>query len=405
MSLLTYEEVQQYAPLIKFRVENRIMPPWHINTTVGIQDFKNDRGLTREERETIVQWVDAGAPRGDESATPPTPEFREGEYWRLADRLGEPDRVIESEAYDLPAETQDKWFRPVTPTGITEERWVKAIEIRPANEKSRQVVHHVLATLHQDEGEHVIGVPEAARDQVQDAGLFMEWAVGKAGQIFQPDAGKLMLPDSRIEWELHLHAIGERVPNAAVEMGVWFHDTRPEYRTILGFFDARGPESLDIPPGEIAVTQDHHVLPAPARLEGYQPHMHMRGKAMSMEAIRPDGRKVLLCRVDPFRHDRHTAYWFPEDAMPILPAGTRLVFTAWHDNRLENPDNPDPEQWVGFGRRTVDEMAHAWVAFTRLSPEQYDELGRDREPDKIDEVQPEGGNCRPPIEYGVVPEE
>ena len=377
MPLLTYEEAKLFAPVIRYRVENRVMPPWHVNPQVGIQEFTNDRGLTEAERATILAWVDQGAPEGDPALAPAAVEFNDALVWRLENQMGSPpDLVVASESYDLAAVTQDKWFRPMTPTGLTEERWVKAIEIRPKNDASRRVVHHSLAfLLQQEDGKR--GLPEDV-DVPFGPSLFMEWAVGKAGQIFRPDTGKLMMPGSQIMWEMHLHANGERVPEAQVELGVWFHDEPPEHRTILSMFDAQGPHSLDIPPNEIAVTQGTFVLSAPARIENFQPHMHMRGKAMSMEAIYPNGEREMLSFVDNFQWNWQINYVYEEEAAPIVPKGTMIVTTAWHDNTAQNPYNPDPNQWVGWGDRTVDEMAHNWVDVTYLGQEEYERLIAER---------------------------
>ena len=377
MSLLSYEEAKLFAPVIRFRVENRVMPPWHVNPQVGIQDFANDRGLSDEERAAILAWVDQGAPEGDASEAPAPLNFNDALVWRLEDQMGSaPDLVVESEPFDLDAVTQDKWFRPSTPTGLTEERWVKAIEIRPKNDASRRVVHHSLAFLvQQEDGKR--GLPEDV-DVPFGPSLFMEWAVGKAGQIFRPDTGKLMMPGSQIMWEMHLHANGERVPNAQVELGVWFHDEPPQHRTMLSMFDAQGPHSLDIPPHEIAVTRGTFVLSAPARIENFQPHMHMRGKAMSMEAIYPNGEREMLSFVDNFQWNWQINYVYEEDAAPIVPKGTMIITTAWHDNTADNPYNPDPNQWVGWGDRTVDEMAHNWVDVTYLGQEEYERLLAER---------------------------
>jgi hypothetical protein len=209
----------------------------------------------------------------------------------------------------------------------------------------------------------------------------MEWAVGKAGEIFPDGAGKLMLPDSRIRWEVHMHANGTEVEDSYVELGVWFHpkDNEPTNRTRLRMFDARGRSGLDIQPGEVAVTQQFHVLRWPSRLENFQPHMHMRGKIMTMEAIYPDGRTELLSQVDNFQWNWHVNYIYADHAAPLLPAGTTVVITAWHDNTVDNPNNPDPEQWIGWGDRTVDEMAHAWVDVTYLPQEEFDWLIAERE--------------------------
>ncbi|NQV70784.1 MAG: hypothetical protein HQ498_12230 [Pseudohongiella sp.] len=377
MSLLTYEQAKVFAPVIRYRVANRVMPPWHINPDVGIQDFANDRGLTEEERQTILAWADQGAQEGDESLAPAPRQFTEALIWRLQDEIGNPpDLVVESDVFDLPAVSQDKWFRPVTPTGLTEEKWVKAIEIRPKNPESRKVVHHSLAFLLQnDDGK--AGIPEGV-DVQPGPSLFMEWAVGKAGQVFRPDTGKLMMPGSQIMWEMHLHANGERVEKTQVEIGIWFHDEPPQHRTILSMLDAQGPHSLDIPPGEIAVTQGTFVLSAPARLENFQPHMHMRGKAMSMEAIYPDGNREVLAFVDNFQWNWQINYIFDEDSAPLVPKGTMIITRAWHDNTASNPYNPDPNQWVGWGDRTVDEMAHNWVDVTYLGQEEYEKLLAER---------------------------
>ena len=379
MSLLTYDDVLPYAQLIKYKVESRIMPPWHIDRSIGIQEFKNDRGLTDEQIETIVRWVDDGAPFGDERDLPPPREFPDPNRWQLADQFGEPDLIIKSEPYTLPAVTADRWFRPVVETGLTEPRWVRAIEVKPSYPDGRRIIHHTLAYLIQDE-RGITGLASTAAGAQRSAGLFMEWAVGKDGEIFPEDAGKLMLPGSQIRWEVHMHAVGEEIRDNQVELGVYFYPRGyvPKHRTVLRMFDARGRSGLDIPPGEIAVTQDFHVLQAPARLENFQAHMHMRGKAMSVEAIYPDGRKELLSMVNNFQWNWHNNYIYAEHVAPLLPKGTTLVITAWHDNTAENPTNPDYRQWVGWGDRTIDEMAHAWIDVTYLEQEEYERLVAER---------------------------
>jgi hypothetical protein len=100
---------------------------------------------------------------------------------------------------------------------------------------------------------------------------------------------------------------------------------------------------------------------------------------MQMEAIYPDGRREILSRVSDFQWRWHVNYIYADDAAPLVPAGTRLVFTAWHDNTASNPNNPDPAQWVGWGDRTVDEMAHTWVDVTYLEQEDYERLLAERQ--------------------------
>jgi hypothetical protein len=379
MPLLNYADAKKFASAIKSKVEARVMPPWHIDRNIGVRAFKNDRGLTDAEVGTIVSWVEGGAVEGDRADLPAPKSFPDPTGWELAGQFGPPDLVIKSPPYTLAAQTQDKWFRPVSETGLTEERWVRAIEIKPSYPDGRRTVHHVLTTLEQGE-QGVTGLAHEAHDVQRSPGLFMEWAVGKTGEIFPEDAGKLMLPGARIRWEIHMFAIGREIKDNQVELAVYFYPkgTVPKNRTVLRMFDVSRGSELDIPPNEVAMTQNFFVIQAPARMENFQPHMHMRGKAMSVEAIYPDGRKEVLSAVNNFQWKWHVNYIYANNAAPLLPKGTVLVFTAWHDNTADNPNNPDPRQWVGWGDRTVDEMAHAWVDLTYLSQADFDKLVADR---------------------------
>src|SRR6201990_224493 len=171
MSLMTYAEGRPSPRSIKARVADRQMPPWQIDRNVGIQHFKNDRSLTDEQVATIVRWVDAGAPQGDPRDMPAAKQWPDGQGWNFAAQFGqkEPDLVIKSYDFTMPAVSQDAWDKRVTPSGITEPRWVRAIEIRPETLKGRKITHHAIAYLEQTE-------PGAAAPSGLPA-PFMEWAV------------------------------------------------------------------------------------------------------------------------------------------------------------------------------------------------------------------------------------
>jgi hypothetical protein len=369
MPLLTYEQTRPWARAIRERVVTRQMPPWHIDKTVGIQDFKNDRSLTDQQINTIVRWVDAGAPQGDPKDLPAPKVFPDESIWNFAERFGgPPDLIVKSPKYTTPARALDAWYKPVVETGLTEERWVRAIEIHPATVPGRRITHHALARLQQDE-------PEAASNGADaTGGLFMEWAVGKQGEIMRPNSGKLMKPGSKIIFEVHYHAVGEEITDQ-VELGIYFYPKgqEPKYRQTLALVGAiaGGFGNIDIPPNSTFVSQNFFVLRQAARIENFQPHMHLRGKAMSMEAILPDGRSQMLSFVNNFNFNWHNNYVYADEAAPLLPKGTVVRVTAWYDNTRANRNNPDPDQWVGFGDRTVDEMGHAWINFTYMNDEDF----------------------------------
>jgi mono/diheme cytochrome c family protein len=381
MPLVTFEDARPWARSIAARVGSRQMPPWHIDKTVGIQKFKNDRSLSDDQIKTILGWVAAGSPKGNAADMPaPKTWVDETKAWQLAAKYGEPNLVVKSPEYTMPAAAQDAWFRPNTPTGLTEPRWVRAIEIRPSTVKARRITHHALAFLHQEEKdvpkEMQSGDPNVAGD-----GLFMEWAVGKNGDEMRPDSGRLMLPGSSITWEMHYHAIGEEI-KAHTELAVWFYPKgqEPKHREVLGLFNTfsappgisvPNAQPLDIPPNSITTTENFVTLRENARIENFQAHMHLRGKGMSMEAMYPDGRRETLSQVTDFNFNWHNMYIYEDDVAPLLPKGTILHFIAWYDNTKGNRSNPDPDQWVGWGDRTVDEMGHAWLNITYLNAEDF----------------------------------
>ncbi len=371
MSLVSYEETRPWTSAIEAAVVSREMPPWHIDKTVGIQEFANDRSLTDEQIDTIVRWVNAGAPRGIPQNMPPPMTWPEDDGWMFAKLFDEPDLVIKSTPFTIPAQGEDVWYRPVVETGLTEERWVRAIEIKPSTVAGRRITHHALAVLKQESP----GEDENEEEGSIGAGLFMEWAVGKQGELMRPNSGKLMLPGSKIVFDIHYHAVGDEI-TSQIELAIYFYPKGdvPKYRQHLGYYNAfpGGTWALDIPPNSVSVHQGFYVMKKAGRVENYQPHMHLRGKAMSMEAVLPDGSRQILSHVGDFQFNWHNNYVYADHVAPLLPKGTTLAITAWHDNTSANKFNPDPDQWVGYGDRTVDEMAHAWVNITYMDNEDFE---------------------------------
>lgn len=381
MSLVTYEETRPWAKSIRQRVITRQMPPWHIDRAVGVQKFKNDMSLTDAQIDTIVRWVDTGSPPGDLKDMPTPRQWPPDNEWKAAKELGPPDLVVKSEPYTMPAHHQDVWWRPVSDVPVTEPRWVRAVEMRPGTAAGRKITHHAVAYLAQNDPD---SFGPGGDPGLRGRALLMEWAIGKGFDLYRPDTGKLLLPGAQISWDVHIHAVGEQIRDN-VELGIWLYPKgqEPKHRTYLtgfqalrGFQDSkasqtRGGRNMDIPPNSIAEFDNYTVLKQAAQLENFQPHMHLRGKAMLVEAILPDGTVQPVSYVGNFNFNWMTNYIYADDAAPAFPKGTMIHVTAWYDNTTANPNNPDPDQWVGFGDRTVDEMGHAWMNVTYISDEDY----------------------------------
>ena len=374
MPLQSYQQVSPFAALIKDRTSKRIMPPWHIDTTTGIQEFKNDASLSDEQIATISAWVESGAPEGNPEHLPAPIEISSGSAWRLTEQLGPPDLIIKSTPFDVIANGQDQWWTPDVPfEGMEKDRWLRAAEFKPSYPLGKKVVHHG----------HAVLVPEGETRQVALA----RYGVGKSWEIYPDGTGMKVPANGHIAWNLHYFPVGAEGEDDVVEVGLWFYDEgfTPELETageamfrVDGLNGMARGQDIVIPPHGYQVLQGTHVLDAPAVIHSYRPHLHMRGKVMTMEAILPDGRKEVLSQVNKYNHNWQISYLYADDAKPLLPKGTVLQFTSVFDNTINNPLNPDPEQWVVFGRRGVDEMSHAWVGITYMNEEQFAEAVTER---------------------------
>jgi len=395
MSLITYEETRPWARSIKNRVETRQMPPWHIDRSVGVQHFKNDMSLTEQQISTIVRWVDAGAPQGNPKDMPPAkPLVTDNEWQGVRDGYGPPDLVIKSPEYTMAANHQDVWYRPMSDIPITEPKWARMVEIRPTTLKGRRILHHSIAYLVLNNDPEAVntgtatggGTDRSSQDDlVNRRPQLMEWAVGKGYDLFRPGTGKLIVPGEKISWDEHIHAVGEDITGGS-EIGLWFYPKgqEPKHRSyLIGFTGIRrqqGAPPLDIPPNSIAHTEGFTVLKENTLIENFQPHFHLRGKAMQVEAILPDGSTQIISYVDKFNFNWMTNYIYADDAAPAFPKGTIIHVSAYYDNTKANKNNPDPDQWVGYGDRTVDEMAHAWMNVVYLTDAEYQQWVAEHKP-------------------------
>ena len=222
MSLMTYQEVRPWARAIKNRVVAREMPPWHVDKNIGIQAFKDDPSLSDEEIATVSAWVDTGAPLGDPADMPPPVDFPDASEWQI----GEPDLVVQYPAYEMPAEGPDLFGALYTDLDLDEDRYIRAIQTRPANDPSRRVVHHALSfAVHPDEEQMRI----AGDDDIPAAQFLVEYASGKNGEVYPGDSGLLLEAGRKIRLDYHLHSVGEEV-DALVELGIVFHPPGPRAR-------------------------------------------------------------------------------------------------------------------------------------------------------------------------------
>ncbi len=368
MSFLTYEDVRPWARAIKQKVTAREMPPWFIDRTVGITRFKDDPSLSDRDIQTIAAWVGAGAVKGDPADMPPARQFESDDLWHI----GKPDVVVKSARHTVPAVGSDWWGDYVVDTGLSEDRYLKAVETKPAP-GAKKVVHHAVTFLMQDEGDaDLIGRGPVVQGNTGETGGFLnEYAVGKNGDMFPEGTGRLVKAGAKIRFNLHYHPVGEEtVDQTEVALVFYPKGYKPKYyiqASHTGDF-----EDLDLPAGMDNIRSDGYTrLAKNARITSFQPHLHNRGKAQCMEAIYPDGKVEQLNCVNNYQFGWHIVYNYTDDIQPLLPAGTMLHVISWHNNTASNRYNPDPKNWVGFGQRSIDDMSFAWVNYIWLTDEDF----------------------------------
>jgi hypothetical protein len=393
MSLVTYEETRPWLRSIKTRVATREMPPWHLDKGVGIQKFINDASLSDAQIDTIVRWIDGGAPRGDAKDMPPAKQWPAGERFFLEDVLGPPDLVVKAKPFTMRGQAPDVHFEAEVEIPLIDPRWVRASETKPSV-VGRRIAHHASTYIIRPSTPEAVAAEKAARagqpgaDVVIDqrragsAGereFFTEWAQGKGGEIYPENVGKLLMPGTKAYFRIHYHAVGEDITDT-LEIGWWFHpkDKTPKYSAEMQTMGGVHGAALQIPPNTVTQHQGVTVLKAAAILHNFQPHMHYRGKAQTLEAIYPDGRREVINQVTRFSNTWHINYVYDPDYAPVFPKGTVLMVTTVHDNTAGNKNNPDPRQWVTWGDRTVDEMAHLNEQVIYITDEDYRRITEQR---------------------------
>jgi hypothetical protein len=348
MSLLTYQEVRPWAKSIRQRVVERQMPPWSADPHYG--KFSNDPSLSQKEIDTIVSWVDAGAPKGDDKDMPTPPKFTAG--WTI----GKPDVVLTmAEEYSVPADGTVPYLYFTIPTGFTEDKWVSAMEIKPGN---RGVVHHVIAFVSEAGASGRRG--GAAGEAQQGRGQLGGITPNKTGVVFGPGTARLIKAGSSIVFQMHYTTNGEATKDRT-SIGLVFTKEPPTRTLITGnAMNAR----FVIPAGE----GNHEVKSSTTfkedvHLTSFMPHMHFRGKDFTYTAVYPDGRSEVLLSVPKYDFNWQLTY-LPEKPI-ALPKGTRLDCVAHFDNSTRNKFNPDPSKEVRWGDQTWEEMMIGWFSYTR----------------------------------------
>jgi mono/diheme cytochrome c family protein len=391
MSLVTYREARPWAAAVRQAVMKRTMPPWHADPHVG--EYINDPRLSDSDIATIEAWVKGGAKEGDPKDLPPAPQFHDG--WHI-----QPDTVISIPETIVPAANQDDYEYIYVPTNFTEDKWIQAAEVLPGD---RRVVHHATVSVISADKIPDLRKAHGAEAKADDH----TFRTGRVNHL-KPDlpvvdngcATPPVDPYQSSGGENHVPAIylpghlaEVRPPGYALKISAGSYlqfqihysnrlkvDTKD--RTSIGLVFATEPVKHEVaqyeiwnnlfmlPPndGSHKVTSCY-TLPKDVMAVAYTAHMHFRGKSMQTDAVYPDGHHELIFAVPKYDFRWQETYFLKHQF--VLPKGTKLVTTAYFDNSVNNPLNPDPSKAIRWGEPSTEEMMGFWLAFANV--EQQDQ--------------------------------
>jgi hypothetical protein len=354
MPLVSYADARKYAAQMKRMTSTRAMPPWFADPRFG--KFANDPSLTQDQIGTIAAWADRGAPAGDKRDAPPLRQWTQG--WNIP----HPDLVLEMpEPVSIAATGDVPYTYEIVPTGFSEDRWVRASEIRPS---SRDHVHHAVVYIRPPNSKWLrnapVGRPFTAADMTSeedvrqalftDSDMLLVYAPGSSPDQWPDGMAKCIPAGSDLVFQMHYISNGQ----AAVDrtgVGMVFAKQMPKQRVLTLQL---ANHSFVIPPeADNFRVEVFGTLPNDATLLSFFPHMHLRGKRFEYDIVHPDGSIETLLRVN-YHFHWQMSYRL---AQPLfLKAGTKLQAVAWFDNSKNNPHNPDPTQTVRWGGQTYEEM-------------------------------------------------
>lgn len=378
-SLITYDDVKKRAKEIVEVTQSRVMPPWqatHGADVAAVGEFVGERRLSHAQIDAFRRWHADGMPKGDLSKAPAPPSFVEG--WQL----GTPDLILEMPLdYEIPASGPDSYRSFAIPTGLTEDRWVRAVEFRP---RARKAVHHALfgytragavakAEAENADGKPGIGglAPVTWFPGYAPAGDLGSWAVGATPGVLPDGLARALPKGTDVVVQLHVHPTGKPETERA-RIGLYFADKPPERKLFTlgtpGLFGLL--KGIDIPPGEKNYVLDGTLtMGIDMRIVSVAAHAHYLGKEIKAVATLPDGTERTLLWIPDWDFNWQDQYFYKDP--PVLPKGTRIDVRLTYDNSADNPRNPNsPPKQVQWGEESSDEMGSVQFLAVAANPDE-----------------------------------
>jgi hypothetical protein len=349
-ALTTYKQASSRADALAEVVADGRMPPWY--GAHEFASFVNHRGLSDEERTTLLDWVRSGAVLGDPKKVPEPPAPPKSKWL-----IGEPDLILETSTYDLPATGDIPYKSALLPHVFAEDTWVQFTQILPDNPRS---LHHCNLAY----GNLSAGITEDN---------FITGQVPGGDVMALDDGVAFRIPKGSV-LGLQMHFVSTGKPEKCrVAVGLRYaRGVVQKQLRLVRLADKRFAIAPGAPAHRVAASR---VLDRDAIGVGLFSHMHVRGKDMTFTARLPDDKAETLLIIPNYNFSWQHAYKW-ESGQKRLPKGTRLECVAHFDNSPFNSYNPDPKATVRFGQQTHEEMMYGFFFYTDAA----EQLGLDIDP-------------------------
>lgn len=367
-SLVDYADAYSVRFIVRDAVLNKVMPPWPPDPTY--QTYAHERLLTQQEIDLIVNWVNGGAPEGPPSVAPTPPVYS------TASELSQIDWTGVIPVYTNNA-TQDDYRCFVIPTGLTADKFVKSIEILPGN---RSIVHHVLVfadtssqVLTFDANDPGPGYTSYGGTGSGTSKLIAAWVPGSEYITFPAGMGVRLRANSYIIMQIHYPA-GTQGQIDSTRINIEYAPAsgrEVSLDPVLNHITNISPP-LIIPPNTVKSFVEEYVVPSVSPLPDFftvlsvAPHMHKVGTSIKCYAVLPSNDTIPLIHIPKWDFKWQGQYNFRQPK--IFPEGTKLRAEAVYDNTSNNPNAPNPNNWVFAGEATDEEMMLVYFAYLYALP-------------------------------------
>jgi hypothetical protein len=354
----SYEKVKQFSGMIREAVRTDRMPPWDPDPHVG--KFKDDKSLSGTQITTLINWIEAGAPRGEG-------EDRLAKVKHVAPEwpLGKPDLIVDIPKYTIPATGYVDYQYPTVANPLKEGKWLKAAT---AKVSQRQGVHHILSGV----------IPEGATSRGMQAwgGGVGGYTVGMESTVAPNGIGSWVPAGGQFGYQMHYTPFGKEAVSAE-QIGLYFYKDGEMPDLVMREMPLVD-QFIEIPANDGAHKEIAYFdFPKDAILHTAVVHAHYRGTYSKLELMTPDGKRETILNVPFYDFNWQRMYEFEK---PIdIPAGSKVIATYVYDNSKRNPANPNPNEKIVWGDQSFEEMFYTslrylWKDETAKDQKNYDQL-------------------------------